>query len=110
MSSGENAPLLSVAILEGASGGANHGGRRTKFGDNILSSSDAERTSTSAVPCSLSLSPPIIPVECSSSPSKAAYLAANAIGITGRKVSFSPNAKDATPQSRISAVKDAVSK
>jgi hypothetical protein len=112
MSLGENAPLFSVATMEGATVDANQGGGRTTFGDNPLNSGDAERTSTSAVPCSLSLSPPIIPVECSSSPSKAAYLAANAIGITGRKVSISPraNANGATPQSQISAVNDAVSK
>lgn len=112
MSSGANEPPLSAVILEGASGGANHGGVRTKFGDNLsLNSGVVERASTLDVPCSLSLSP-IIPVGCSSSPSKAASFAAKAIGITGRNVSFSPgaNAKDAFPQSPINAVEGAVSK
>lgn len=104
MSSGANEPLLSETILEGAPGGANHGRARTKFGDNPLNSGDAERASTSRSS--------IIPMGCSSSPSKAASLAAKAIGFSGRKVSFSPvaNAKEAIPQSPINAVEEAVSK
>lgn len=71
MSSGANAPLLSETILEGAPGGANHGRARTKFGDNPLNSSDAERALTSLSS--------IIPMGCFSSPSKAASAAAGAM-------------------------------